>query len=895
MAKKIGKGKLLTELVKGSLDYTMNLIRQAFYKQFPYDEVHDYSINEVFSEHVIVSDWRGNDLKTDEYWHVTYSKSGDDYVFAARDAWEVVELTYQPQTAPLSASTLTSPQLGESARIGGKRKGKKFEETIINAIQLMESADAEKPEGPWRIKATGITADIINGNGRRYPAKVLEAAVRELKNHLHESAGQGRMLSLTGESDHPADKGNKRPLLSETVFNWDTVDFDGKQILIEGNLLGTSKGKDIHAQMRGGVIPGISQRGYGESKQVKVNDVPIDEITQLIITGYDATPPNEQSDPYGSVNYFESHQGDEEMNLEELLKLLREHPEAFSGITEAQIKKMGEDQLKHLEEQVRSALGIGAGENITEALKALKEKAGKFDESEKRVEVEAAISEATKDLPFGKELNEAFVDSIREAELTSVEAVKKFAESKRKEYGKLAAKGQLKGMGFDEKKGIIMLGDVLEIETGTPEFARGSFELTEAIHNVEYRPRHDLRKPNGPNEMFTAQLLKRFDSLFENHLIAEYKQLQEAQTTADLNLPYTVSRAIIEEAFPDLISAGIFDVGVIEGSPTRIFYEAFAGETGYAGTVTDEAVTGGAEDTWYALAHGRITPDTVVVTSDPAGTTYEEAVDFVIDYAAGKIKFLTAGSIGANDVLVDYEYVAVRSGEMVPIERAKVGLTSAVIEAAADRLATQISSEAIVFSRSQLGYDDVARKMLNLIKQLRRNIDTGLMYAAFSAVKSLPNNSTDTWTVGTTQDSLDELVRLMGSAHILVDSRFYSPTFYLMSKVNAERLSHWNGYKRDGFPNATMAAAGFAGGVNGIPIFAGTEFPSTLIISGNRELVQHRVFKPMTIKGPFPSYAGTGDTTRLVAAEQYYAEEYNFTGSFVPGKGAFVPVNDAGS
>lgn len=892
MAKKIKKGKVLEELVKGSLDYTMQLIREAFRKQFPNDGGMGFYVNEIFADHVIISDWSSsNTLKTDEYWKVTFSKDGDSYVFAARDQWEVVELAYKPQSA-----VSDQPSAIGEGKNNGRKKGKRFEETIANAIQLTESEEEEKSNGPWRIKATGITADIINGNGRRYPAKVLEAAVKELNGHLHESAAQGRMLSLTGESDHPADKGNRRPLLKETVFNWDKVEFDGKQILLEGNLLGTSNGKDIHAQMRGGVIPGISQRGYGASKSIEESDISIEEVTQLIITGYDGTAPNEQSDPNGSINYFESIQGEFDMNelLEQLKKLLGEHPELFgNGMTEAQLEALNEKQLKKLDEQLRTALGIDANANIIESVKTNAEKARKFDESEKKSAVEKAITEATKELPYGDEGNKMFIEAVKASDPQDEAAVKSLVEAKRVEYDKIFAGRKLQGMGFTGK--IQGVQSVLESETGTPEFARPSFELTEAMHNVEYRPRHDLRKPQSANELFTMKLLKRFDQIFESQLKAEYKQWEEAQTTADLNLPYVVSRAIIEEAFPDLIAAGIFDVGTIDASPTRIAYEAFEGETGYTGTVTDEVEAGGAEDTWYALAHGRITPDTVVVTSDPAGTTYEEGVDFVIDYAAGRIKFLTAGAIGANDVLVDYSYIAIRSGEMVPIERAKVGLIFAVIEAAADRLATQISSEAIVFSRSQFGYDDVARKMLNLVKQLRRNIDTGLMYAAFSAVKSLPNNSTDAWTVATTQDALDELVRLMGAAHILVDSRFYPTTFYLMNKVNAERLSHWDGFKRDGFPNAVMAAAGFAGGVNGIPIFAGTEFPGSLVIAGNRELVQHRVFKPMTIKGPYPSYAATGDTTRLVAADQYYAEEYNFTGSFVPGKGAFVPIEEEAS
>jgi len=94
--KKTKKGKPLEELVKGSLDYTMQLIRDAFRKQFPYpDSGMGFYVNETFADHVIVSDWGSSStLKTDEYWKVTYSKSGDSYTFAPRDQWEVVELAF---------------------------------------------------------------------------------------------------------------------------------------------------------------------------------------------------------------------------------------------------------------------------------------------------------------------------------------------------------------------------------------------------------------------------------------------------------------------------------------------------------------------------------------------------------------------------------------------------------------------------------------------------------------------------------------------------------------------------------------------------------------------------------------------------------------------------------
>jgi hypothetical protein len=61
---------------------------------------------------------------------------------------------------------------------------------------------------------------------------------------------------------------------------------------------------------------------------------------------------------------------------------------------------------------------------------------------------------------------------------------------------------------------------------------------------------------------------------------------------------------------------------------------------------------------------------------------------------------------------------------------------------------------------------------------------------------------------------------------------------------------------------------------------------------GNRELVQHRVLEPMTIKGPYPTYDIAGGTGLLIAADQYYVEEFNSTNGLVPEKGAWIPVTE---
>ncbi len=880
---KIKKGNPITELVKGSMEYTQSLIRQAFRAQFPSPYDGPYcDIVDTFADYLVVGEYGSSStLKSDEYYKVTYSKDGEAYTFAPRDQWEVVELSYQPQSS-----------VSEGKKERGKRKGQRIEERVNAVVALLEREEGK----PRKIKIDGaIQANVVNGNGRRYSSAVVEAAVAELSSHLNESAGQGRAIQVLGEAEHPSDKGG-RPNLLETVTKWDEVTFDGTNVDITGRILETSKGKDILTLMEGGVMPGVSLRGYGEGKYIKEKGEgdKLFEVSELHITGFDLVlEPSFEN----AAQLIESIQGENEMNPEELLKLLKDHPELFSGITEAQVKAMGEAQLKALEEKIRTALGIDEKSDIAEALKVNADKARKFDESQKQNEVKTAITEATKDLPFGEKLNKIFVESFNGMEFATPENVKSFAESQRKQFSQLAAAGVLKGMGWDEsKKTVKVIGDVLELETGTPSFAKVAFELTESIRKHENRSKSAMmERAESAAAVFTEILLKRFDSLYQRHLINESRMLEEAELTTDLNLPYSISRAIIEEAFPNLVAANIFDVGVIEASPTRLFYETTTGESGYADTVTDEVVTGGAEETWYSLAHGHLTPGTVVVTSNPAGTSYIEGTDYVINYADGKIKFLSAGSINTNDVLVDYGYSATREGEMAPIERVKTSLAYKTIEAAADRLADQISSEAIVFSRSQLGWDAVARTMVNLVRQMRRKIDQGLLYMAFSAVMSVANNKTETWTVSSTQADLAALVALLGNASVIVAKRFYEPTFYLASITNTDRLSNWEGFNRMGFPNTLLNAAGFAGQVKGKPIFSSTEFPDTLWIVGNRELVQHRVYQPLSIKGPFPTYDVSGGTSKIVAATQYYAEEFNATESLVSEKGAFVPVEAAAS
>ena len=82
------------------------------------------------------------------------------------------------------------------------------------------------------------------------------------------------------------------------------------------------------------------------------------------------------------------------------------------------------------------------------------------------------------------------------------------------------------------------------------------------------------------------------------------------------------------------------------------------------GSVTDEDITSKL-GSYIELANKNITAASVVVTSNPAGTTYTEGTDYTVNYSLGLIEFLTAGSIpDATSVLVDYDHGAIAGNKI---------------------------------------------------------------------------------------------------------------------------------------------------------------------------------------------------------------------------------------
>lgn len=795
----------------------------------------------TFADRLIAYGWEEiRDGSIRHAWEIPWSRGEDGAITFGQP----VEVNQVDLFEPVTESTQTAG------------KGQRLNETLEQELVLVEAAGGS---GARRIKAVGITADVVNGNGRRYPRRVLAEAVRRLNGHLHESNGQGKLIA-TGEAEHPSDKGGRASIL-ETVVKWEAASLDSTgKVLLEGAILPTSKGRDVQVLVENGVPIGVSMRGYGSFTTLQEQGERVDEVTELVIKGFDLVA--QPSDPNGQV--VESQQADKQQERRTV------NEEEKRALEEAARKAAAD-----LEEARQAQTALQA--QLAEAQKAQAELAER-----KRVEaIEAAITEATKELKYGDALNKLFVEAVKAMKPAQVGDVAGIVEAKRKEYDQMVSLSVLAGMGKSASR-VQVMGPVFERETGRPEFARVAWELNESLAKRGDGHRRDVLKGESRAELFAAQVLERYDQMHQAKLLAESRMFEEAEQTSDLNLPYSVARMIIEQAYPELVAANVYDFGTTDSSQARVPYEAYAHESGGTVAVTDEAVTASTSD-WVQLTNKRIKPGTVVVTNSGGGTTYVEGTDYVIDYEEGK--FLAIATItNGQSLLADYSYDAYRKGEMATIERAKNTLTVALLNMAADRLAMEISNEAIAFSRSQMGYDAVTRTLGNLARLVRRKIDKDVLYKGLAASLKQSNNSGGTWTAAS--DAVSILVQYLGVAKTKVYNRNYVPTGFVMSVTNADRLSNWDGFKRDGFPNAVLSAAGFAGSVKGLPVWQSTEYPDGWIQVVHRELIAHRVYQPMIFKGPYPSYSDG----KLVGAEQYYAEEFNGSLITVQEKSAHVKV-----
>ena len=116
------------------------------------------------------------------------------------------------------------------------------------------------------------TADKKNGNGRKYPEKVLR---REMENYM-------RIVKdnrATGELDHPDDSVINLKNVSHMITDcW----WEGKDVMGKIKVLDTPSGRILKDLINAGVKLGISSRGLGSVKESMMGETIVEDDFQLI-------------------------------------------------------------------------------------------------------------------------------------------------------------------------------------------------------------------------------------------------------------------------------------------------------------------------------------------------------------------------------------------------------------------------------------------------------------------------------------------------------------------------------------------------------------------------------------------------------------------------------------
>ena len=115
------------------------------------------------------------------------------------------------------------------------------------------------------------TADKKNGNGRKYPEKVLR---REIQNYMTVVADN----RATGELDHPDDSVINLKNVSHMITK---VWWEGKDVMGKIKVLDTPSGRILKDLMNAGVKLGISSRGLGSVKE-QLGETIVEDDFQLI-------------------------------------------------------------------------------------------------------------------------------------------------------------------------------------------------------------------------------------------------------------------------------------------------------------------------------------------------------------------------------------------------------------------------------------------------------------------------------------------------------------------------------------------------------------------------------------------------------------------------------------
>ena len=136
---------------------------------------------------------------------------------------------------------------------------------------LTEVEKRQVMEGAMFLSGRLQTADVKNGNGRKYPFKVLKKEIDNYQNVIRDNRA-------CGELDHPDDSVINLKNVSHMVTE---VWWKGKDVMGKIKVLDTPSGRILKDLVNAGVKIGISSRGLGSVRE-QLGETIVEDDFQLI-------------------------------------------------------------------------------------------------------------------------------------------------------------------------------------------------------------------------------------------------------------------------------------------------------------------------------------------------------------------------------------------------------------------------------------------------------------------------------------------------------------------------------------------------------------------------------------------------------------------------------------
>ena len=132
-----------------------------------------------------------------------------------------------------------------------------YEVENINAKSInLTEGKSEKS----KFKALVLTANLLNQNGRYYPAEVVQAATEKLQNAIE-------ARRVYGSSSH---SGTEVHDISHRILGLE-FDKEKNELWMQGEILDTTRGSDLKTILKAGGSLGLSIAAYGKTKKEKIS------------------------------------------------------------------------------------------------------------------------------------------------------------------------------------------------------------------------------------------------------------------------------------------------------------------------------------------------------------------------------------------------------------------------------------------------------------------------------------------------------------------------------------------------------------------------------------------------------------------------------------------------